>query len=1139
MNKQILFAANGISSSGTGGGGSSAQIPPSDTTNAAYSSGGLDPSTWTDQSLGSQYFIGNNRLLGLDLTYSNGEYITCTNLSNTIGTDTTGDAGTLSTTAQNGAMLAKTSNNFFNPRSWTGSRQSQYNTGTQIWKSCIKLNNGTYVASNGFNTWYSTDFQTWTPVTVSGTTIRGDAAMGARRFIIIGQYVLGVGGNASAPCIGYTSINDGTTWTINSMAVVTGTHGNVSNTTPDGVGMKGVAYSATLGIVAVGSGALTLGTTAANCYYSNSVTGTFSSNRIGIASGSAGTALYGVAVSTTTFCAVGYGGASATPVIYTSTNKINWTARTYPTSSHTGGNLVSITYGGASGAEKFVAVGNKGPNASHGGCIIYSTNNGTTWTQVPETNIPTCSKWTTILWDGYKFSIVGSDMTILWSADGINWELAHTCIPIQDIAYNHNDHKYMVGLYNSNTVVYCNDDFTYFRAKNLPGNTNGLFSPKPVYLSQGWWYANSPGTTTLYRSNNNGITWSTLSLSHNTDCIVSNGDLDGSLAGQGVAICGCGNGGTITSNTSWTGDGVNWSTISWGTNYGSSGLFYDMKYAKGKFVGVGTAYFTADDDLWNVGPTTGLMTRHTTGLVNGVSYSKDKWHAYDRSRSSTQPVYLSNHPPLFNGVATNETAPVHNMIHTSDVWDGDTWTQIGGGGVAPNPGMSFKYVASLNMFYLRGGSGSGVVTAIRIDAGGNTWTKWHNSSTLLPASGRTLTYYDLDDNGNGLMFLSSSLSGSNAYSNDQGQTINTWAASNAPGTPTNQRPETIHYRAGFWQFGFAYNIRPSWSNNPIASMTTWTATSTPISMNGGPGFLHYIPTDRGIGVGNGFWYWLYPPAGGFDSGLRTSNTGTGVTGSTSTNEGVTSTHNWVFNATNYAGRRIVYSSTRAAYGSAVGGITVNWANRPTVLSMAGGGNNTNTDSFVLAVTNTGNGLGRYYVGDGTGTNTGAGVWTLYRAGGNPSFNGNYIKVDFNRFAEHEGTGVIYAMATNWSLWKTNRTNLTTGWEYVPTNFPYTFGYLGDFVEVGNESIHLSGTYSWFQTGTSSTRFWDLRSDQTINVSSNGLYTPLYGYAGHQTSYFDANAPYTWSLVTRGYKFYKDGHSWSILFGYGGAIFRTT
>lgn len=1121
---------------GGGGGPNPNQTPPSDTTNAVYSSGGTNPANWTDQSLGSQYFISYNRLHGYDLSYSNGEYFTCSSMSG----DITGDTGTvLGATSGNGGLLAKTSDNFFNPRSWTGSRQEQWNLGLQIWKCCIKLDNGTYVASNGYNTWYSTDFQTWTPVTVSGTTTRGDAAMGARRFIKIGSYVLGVGGNTTAPCIGYTSATDGTTWTINSMAVVNGTHGNTSNVPADGVGMKGVAYSDTLGIVAVGSGSSTLGSNVANSYYSDDPTGTFSSNRIGIASGSAGTPLYSVAVSDTTFCAVGYGGAAAIPVIYTSTNKINWTASTYPTSSHTGANLISITYGSG----KFVAVGYKGTAAISGGLIIYSTDNGATWTQVPETNIPTCSKWTSILWDGYKFSIVGSDMTIIWSTNGIDWELAHTCLPINDIAYNKNNHKYMVGLYNSNTVVYCNDDFTYFRAKNLPGNTNGLFSPKPVYLDQGYWYANHPGTTTLYRSSDNGVTWSTVTLSHTTNAIASNGDLNGSWAGHGVAICGGGTSltGVSGSDCSWTNDGVNWSPVSWGTSYGGSGTILDIKYARGKFIGVGTAYFTADDD--NMSPTTGLWNRHSTGLVTGVSYSKDKWHAYDRYRGATFPNYLVTNPPLVNGTATAETAPLHNMVHTSDVWDGDSWTQIGGGAIGANPTMNFKYIASLNKFYVRGYLGSAnTVSAIRIDADGNNWSQWMNNSTLSStnASLRTLTLTEYDDNGNGLMFMACSLSGSNAYSNDQGATIAaTITTASVPGTP-NQRPGTVLYRAGFWQFGYAgsIGIRPTWSNDPLTSMTTWPAGASPIIPNGTPGYLFYAPTDRGIGIGNGYWYWIYPPSGGQDSGLRHSNTGQAVTGSSSTTEGVTSTHFWSRNAVNYAGRRIVYSGDRAGYGTAVGGTTTNWASRPVALSIAGGGNGSNTDSFVIAVTNTGNTLGRFYVGDGSGTTSGAGVWTYYRAGGSTAnFNGNYNKADFNRFSEKEGYGVIYAMCNNWSLWKTDRTNLTTGWEYVPTNFPYTFGALGDFVDVGDETVHLGGT--WNYAGTNSTGFWYLRVDQTINVTSGGLYTPLYGYAGHQTSFFDASAPYTWSLLTRGYKFYKDWDSWSILFGHGGAIFRTT
>jgi hypothetical protein len=120
--------------------------------------------------------------------------------------------------------------------------------------------------------------------------------------------------------------------------------------------------------------------------------------------------IYGITYASGKFVAVGASGKMAY-----STNGTTWTAVTTSTFSST---VYGITYGGTSGKEKFIAVGNSGISSYQ---IAYSTD-GVTWTRVSQSFYGGLSGGlNSVAWGGNKFVAVAASGVMYFSLDGTYW----------------------------------------------------------------------------------------------------------------------------------------------------------------------------------------------------------------------------------------------------------------------------------------------------------------------------------------------------------------------------------------------------------------------------------------------------------------------------------------------------------------------------------------------------------------------------------------------------------------------------------------------------------------------------------------------------------------------------------------------
>jgi hypothetical protein len=170
----------------------------------------------------------------------------------------------------------------------------------------------------------------------------------------------------------------------------------------------------------------------------------------------------------------------------------------------------SVTYGGASGSEKFVAVGVLG--------ITYSTD-GVNWTRVTAS---TFSSLNSVTYGGGKFVAVGGYGKAAYSADGVTWTAVGDTTygtdysgTIYTVAYGgtSGSEKFVAMGYN-NTAAYSADGVTWAKATDkLFDALGGAPQGNAVAYGGGKFVAGGSGGMTAYSAD--GVTWTAVSRMHN------------------------------------------------------------------------------------------------------------------------------------------------------------------------------------------------------------------------------------------------------------------------------------------------------------------------------------------------------------------------------------------------------------------------------------------------------------------------------------------------------------------------------------------------------------------------------------------------------------------------------------------------
>jgi hypothetical protein len=229
-----------------------------------------------------------------------------------------------------------------------------------------------------------------------------------------------------------TAASDGRYVAVGDKVIVSSADGMVWNTvytfnTPFTRLLKSVIYTnlpgSFTGFIAVGA-SQDLAYTAAHLVFSSSVSPLVMVSVDGVSWNRVypaiiGTALYGIASSSSLIVAVGNSGKACTSV-----NGSNWT----PVDTGAVVDLLDVIYA----QEQYVTVGNDG--------TILTSTDGTTWV---EQTSGVSSDLTAIIYDGTRFVVVGSNSVILTSSDAVEWTTLS--IGVADTLYNIQGSTFMSG----------------------------------------------------------------------------------------------------------------------------------------------------------------------------------------------------------------------------------------------------------------------------------------------------------------------------------------------------------------------------------------------------------------------------------------------------------------------------------------------------------------------------------------------------------------------------------------------------------------------------------------------------------------------------------------------------------------------
>ena len=242
----------------------------------------------------------------------------------------------------------------------------------------VAYGNNRYVAGGSNRIAYSTNGTTWTTSSGFSNFLVKGITYGGTQFVAVGYY-------SNGGLINYSS--DGKSWN------------NVATTSFGTSDINNVAYGGGRYVAVGEDGKIAYSTNATS--WTAVTASTFGESDI-----------YGVTYGNGKFVAVGENGKMAY-----STDGTKWTAidsTTFPPAYPING----VTYGGASGNEKFIAVG----DSVLGYQIAYSTD-GETWTKISQSIYSDnfTASLNRVKWGGNKFVAVASQGVMYYSTDGTYW----------------------------------------------------------------------------------------------------------------------------------------------------------------------------------------------------------------------------------------------------------------------------------------------------------------------------------------------------------------------------------------------------------------------------------------------------------------------------------------------------------------------------------------------------------------------------------------------------------------------------------------------------------------------------------------------------------------------------------------------
>ncbi|GAB6392105.1 MAG: Ig-like domain-containing protein [Treponematales bacterium] len=281
----------------------------------------------------------------------------------------------------------------------------------------------------------------------------------------------------------------------------------------------------------------------------------------------------------------GNSGAVTSAAVGPVTAAVNWTAVTDTglTDAFGGhGSIRAITYGGAAGQEKFVAVGLGYNGSTYYGKAAYSAD-GVNWTAVTDTGLTDAfgsnGYILAITYGGGKFVAVGDSGKAAYSADGVTWT-AVTDTGLTNasaLAITYGGGKF-VAVGDSGKAAYSADGVTWAAVSDTKfGTGDGITA-----IAYGGNKFVAVGTYDQAAYSTDGINWTAVS-----DTKFGTGDGITAIAYGGNKFVAVG----TYDQAAYSTDGVTWTAVA-DTTFGSRGddRIWGIAYGGGKFVAVGQAY---------------------------------------------------------------------------------------------------------------------------------------------------------------------------------------------------------------------------------------------------------------------------------------------------------------------------------------------------------------------------------------------------------------------------------------------------------------------------------------------------------------------------------------------------------------------
>jgi hypothetical protein len=273
----------------------------------------------------------------------------------------------------------------------------------------------------------------------------------------------------------------------------------------------------------------------------------------------------------------GNSGAVTSAAVGPVTAAVNWTAAADTTFGGMYGSISAITYGGAAGQEKFVAVGSGYNGSTYYGKAAYSAD-GVNWTAVTDTGLTDAfgsdSNIGDIAYGGGKFVAVGTNAA--YSTDGVTWT-AVADTSFTNITYGGGK---FVAVGWGGTAAYSTDGINWTAVTDTKFGTTANDYITAIAYGGGKFVAAGTNGKAAYSAD--GVTWAAVS-----DTKFGTGDYITAIAYGGNKFVAVG----VYGKAAYSADGVTWTAVA-DTTFGSRGddHIWGIAYGGGKFVAVGVAH---------------------------------------------------------------------------------------------------------------------------------------------------------------------------------------------------------------------------------------------------------------------------------------------------------------------------------------------------------------------------------------------------------------------------------------------------------------------------------------------------------------------------------------------------------------------